>query len=61
MTAAACALVGAVSDETLTAHGFTRRTDAHQAARCAELWAAENRRRRDREALDRHQEQEATR
>lgn len=61
MTATACALIGAVSDETLAAHGFTRRTDAHQAARCAELWAVENRRRRDREALDHHQEQEATR
>ena len=61
MTTAACALVGAVSEETLAAHGFTRRTDVHQAARCAELWAAENRRRSDREALDRHQRQEATR
>lgn len=61
MTAAACALVGAVSEETLTAHGFARRTDVHRAARCAELWAAENRRRGDREALDRHQDQEAAR
>ncbi|MEU5190977.1 hypothetical protein AB0G83_28075 [Streptomyces klenkii] len=61
MTAAACALVGAVSEETLTAHGFTRRNDVHQAARCAELWVAENRRRSDREALARHQDQEATR
>ncbi|MGN9821897.1 hypothetical protein ACTMUQ_42295 [Streptomyces sp. SD11] len=58
MTATACALVGAISDETLTAHGFTRRTDVHQAARCAELWAVENRRRG---GLDRHQDQEAAR
>ncbi|WP_335939964.1 hypothetical protein [Streptomyces sp. PTD5-9] len=59
---AACALVGAVSEETLAAHGFARRIDAHQAAQCARLWAAENRRRADRTAPDRHQDsQEATR
>ncbi|WP_369198994.1 hypothetical protein [Streptomyces djakartensis] len=58
---AACALVGAVSEETLAAHGFTRRTDVHQAAQCARLWAAENRRRADRAALDRQDKQEATR
>ncbi|MGW5336215.1 hypothetical protein [Streptomyces bauhiniae] len=61
MTAAACALAGAVSEETLAAHGFTRPTDAHRAARCAELWAVETRRRAARAALDRHQDQEATR
>ncbi|WP_137235501.1 hypothetical protein [Streptomyces sp. BPSDS2] len=61
MSAAVCALVGAVSEETLTDYGFTRRTDVHRAARCAELWAVERRRRDDREALDRHQGQEVTR
>lgn len=59
---AACALVGAVSEETLAAHGYTRRTDAHNDAQCARLWAVENRRRADRAALDRHHhDQEATR
>ncbi|MCY1649234.1 hypothetical protein OVA19_00155 [Streptomyces sp. SL203] len=52
MTAAMCALVRDVSPETLARHGLTDRTTAHRDARCAELWAAENRRRADRAALD---------
>ncbi|MGO4417474.1 hypothetical protein AB4Z54_01495 [Streptomyces sp. MCAF7] len=55
---AACALARDVSPETLADHGFASRTTAHQAARCAELWAAEQRRRADRAALDRHADQE---
>ncbi|MFD4020625.1 hypothetical protein [Streptomyces sindenensis] len=61
MSAPTCALIGAVSEETLTAHGITRRDDAHRDARCAQLWAAENRRRADRQGLDRYQDREATR
>jgi hypothetical protein len=56
--AAACALVRDVTPETLIRHGFATRAAVHQAARCAELWAAENRRRSDRDALDAHADPE---
>ncbi|MER8039377.1 hypothetical protein [Streptomyces hydrogenans] len=58
---APCALVVAVSEETLAAHGYTRRTDAHADAQCARLWRDENRRRAARATLDRHQDQEPAR
>ena len=49
---AACALVREVSPETLADYGLER-TAAHLSARCAELWAAEQRRRAARAALAR--------
>ncbi|MFI1890464.1 hypothetical protein [Streptomyces jumonjinensis] len=52
MTAAACALARGLSPETLARHGFRTPDAAHQAARCAALWATESRRRADRTALD---------
>lgn len=54
MTAVVCALVRGVSAETPARHRVTDLTAAHRDARCAELWAAENRRRADRAALNTH-------
>ncbi|MFF5809077.1 hypothetical protein [Streptomyces sp. NPDC012746] len=61
MTAAVCALARDLSPETLARHGFTTPATAHQAARCAALWAAEENRRRARAALDRHADEETPR
>ncbi|NGN63152.1 hypothetical protein G5C51_04420 [Streptomyces sp. A7024] len=56
-----CALVRDVSMETLRDAGLRDQAAAHRAARCAEMWAVEKRRRLDRAALDRHAEPGANR
>ncbi|MFI9311207.1 hypothetical protein [Streptomyces triculaminicus] len=57
---AACALARSLSAETLRQHGLRDQADAHRAARCAELWAAEQRRRHDAAALDRYADTQET-
>jgi hypothetical protein len=57
---AACALVRDVSPETLHVAKIPTKTAAHQSGRCAELWAAERRRRADRDRLDALTDKEAT-
>ncbi|MEU7153847.1 hypothetical protein AB0B15_38405 [Streptomyces sp. NPDC045456] len=61
--AVVCALVRDVSPETLRHYRVASQAAAHQSGRCAELWAAENRRRADRNRLDAlaDQDPEATR
>jgi len=61
MSAAACALVRDVSPETLRVAKVPTKTAAHQSGRCAELWAAEQRRRADRDRLDALADEEAAR
>ncbi|MFJ9427887.1 hypothetical protein [Streptomyces sp. NPDC101249] len=61
MSAAACALVRDVSPETLRVAKVPSKTAAHQSGRCAELWAAERRRRADRDRLASLADEEATR
>lgn len=53
-----CAL--RVSQEALRHAGFRTQDEVHAAARCAELWSAENRRRAARHSLDRHVDPEGS-